>query len=166
MTTAKPPNRFRLWAGVPALVGYLAVAAIPLTALTDIAYTNVLAAMVCLAIVTSSTALTWLILWARRKDSRLGQFTVGSLLFLMLFASLYFSFCRWVAAHIALGVEMESGDSLLVAALACLVLALLAIPFLIWATESVVWLAALAVRTRTVRSWIVLLRSRAGDESR
>jgi len=55
---------------------------------------------------------------------------------------------------------------LLVAALACLVLALLAIPFLIWATESVVWLAALAVRTRTVRSWIVLLRSRAGDESR
>jgi len=43
--------------------------------------------------------LWWLTLWARQKNARAGQFGVGSLFFLTVFAAIFFGTVRWVVVQ-------------------------------------------------------------------
>lgn len=163
MPNAKPPSGFRLWGGVPAALIYLAWIAGVLDILTGISYGWVLAALVALAVCYPAMPLLWLTLWARRRDSRLGQFTVGSLLFSMLFLSVFLSFVGWVASSPGGQLRLQepgSSEAFLFSAIICIIFFALAIPLLIWATESAVWLAVLAVRSRAVRNWLARRRRR------
>jgi len=159
MNDAKPPSGRRLWAGLLFGMLYLVLVAAILSPLTQVPFHWMLSAVAGVAASASGLALLWMFLWARRKDSRLGQFTVGSLLFVMLFVSLYLSFVGWVASHIDRSPLTVSGPMAFpLTALICLLLAVPGFPLLARATESVVWLAALAVRSRLARRWLAARR--------
>jgi len=147
----KTPRGWRLWARLILTATYLAGFAAVLSAATDVHFVQMFAAVAAMAIACCGLSLTWLVLWARRLDSRLGQFTVGSLLFLTLLVSLALSFVSWVASHLDRQIAVASGERFAVAAVISAGFAVPAIPLLVRATESVVWLAALAVRRRRDR---------------
>jgi hypothetical protein len=102
--------------------------------------------------------LWWLTLWARQKDGRLGQFGVGSLLFLMVYAAIFFGTVRWI---VALRPQADNIETFCICALVCLFLALISIPFVLGTSEAVLWAAVWFVNLPQVRRWI---RGRGKDD--
>jgi hypothetical protein len=130
----------------------------------------------------SCLAIVWLTLWAVRDRSRLGQFTVGSLLFLAIFVAMFFGAARyladqasrsvhhepssWQAAEHGAGVEspgVRGNAPTSEFVLLCLVLAALAVPFLLRMSDSVVWFFAWLVRRRCLRRWLPKGRPQSPD---
>ena len=95
--------------------------------------------------------LWWLTLWARQKNARLGQFGIGSLLFLLVFAALFFGTVRWI---VDLGPQADNAEAFCICALVCLVLAAISIPFVLLMGEAVIWAAVWLVNRPQVRRWI------------
>ena len=95
--------------------------------------------------------LWWLTLWARQKNARLGQFGIGSLLFLLVFAALFFGTVRWI---VDLGPQADNAVAFCVCALICVVLAAISVPFVLFMGEAVLWAAVWLVKRPQVRRWI------------
>ena len=146
------------------LVGmlYLAVVAAFLSGATGYHFLLMLPAVVGGTVFCSSLALLWLTLWALRKDSRLGQFGLGSLLFLTLFVALYAGLVRWLVVAIGRARAQTGGDGDLFVQIAvvCLLPLLIAIPFVLRMTESLLWLAVWILRRRPIRKLLGRRRRR------
>jgi hypothetical protein len=96
--------------------------------------------------------MTWLVLWARRTESRLGQFTTGSFFFLAAFVAIFASTVQWFSNLVGLPLGT--------AALFVIPLLCLALRFVIPMTESILWGAVWLVRRRRVQKLLAALRSR------
>ncbi len=153
MDPIQPTSRARLWWQFLAGVFYLAVVAACLSGATRHHFLLMLLAVVGGAIFCSSLALLWLTLWALRKESRLGQFGLGSLFLLTLFVALYAGLVRWLAVAIGQDRAQTGGDGELFVQIAvvCLFPLLIAIPFVLGMTESLLWLAVWILRRRPIR---------------
>ncbi|NUQ63345.1 MAG: hypothetical protein HUU20_12770 [Pirellulales bacterium] len=83
-------------------------------------------------------------MWALRKDGKLGQFGLGSLLFLTFFVALYLSAIRALVS-LAPGVSVE-GWTLFQAALLGLIPIAISIPFLLPMLDAILWVAVWLVK--------------------
>lgn len=112
--------------------------------------------------------LWWMTLWALRRDSRVGQFTVGSLLFATLFLAMFLGFVRWVvgagAAAQGFHGSQDNGPVFLAVALICLVWCAISVSIVASMTEAVLWGAVWLLKRPAVRRWRRSLRNRA-DQS-
>jgi hypothetical protein len=155
----RPSSRLRLWFGFLAGLLYLALVAGIFCLITGSPFPLVFAAVVAGSLFCGGLGLAWITLWAVRKDARLGQFTVGSLLFLMVFVAIFFGMVRWLATRIA---EQDGApDDLFMFAwftVMCLVLTGVAIPLVLRMTEAVLWAAVWLVRRPAVRHWLAARR--------
>jgi uncharacterized membrane protein YidH (DUF202 family) len=99
-------------------------------------------------------ALAWLTLWGERRDSRLGQFGVGSLLFLAVYIAMYCGVVRWVWTTESERAGSDPQDYVALGAIAavCLVVGLVGIPFLVRMTEALLWGAVWLLNHPWVRS--------------
>jgi hypothetical protein len=163
MAPGKPPKWSRLLGGLLAGSAYLAGTAAIIGGVTGNPFGLMLLAVVSVAAVSVFLILLWMTLWARRKESRLGQFTVGSLLFLMALVSLYFACSSWVATEmLSVRAVQSRAEGMLAGCVICLVLTLLAVPLLARTSESVIWLAVLVLRSRPLQDWLNARRRRGG----
>ncbi|NQU21022.1 MAG: hypothetical protein HQ567_07035 [Candidatus Nealsonbacteria bacterium] len=150
------PNRVRLWVQLLAGVGYLALVAVGVTAATEHHFLIVFVGVVLGAVFCSGLALLWLTLWALRDDGRVGQFGLGSLFFLTGFVSIYFAMVRWLVVSLQQNWASQGSaiELFLVVSGICLLLSLLAIPFVLLMTESLIWFAVWLVHRPVVRRWL------------
>jgi hypothetical protein len=159
MAPTPPTSRARLWFQFFLGLFYLSVVAGMLSGATRHPFVIVLVAVIGGALSCSILALTWLTLWAVRRDSRIGQYGIGSLLFLTVFVALYFGLVRWTADAIGQNphVQVSRGEVLTSVAIVCLITSILAVPFVLGMTESLVWFAVWVLRRRPIQR---LLRRR------
>ena len=159
MAPIPPTSRARLWLQFFLGLLYLGVVAGLLSIATWHPFVVVLVAVIGGALSCSILALTWLTLWAVRRDSRIGQYGIGSLLFLTVFVALYFGLVRWTADAIGQNphVQVSREEVLTSVALMCLCASILAVPFVLGMTESLLWFAVWVLRRRPVQR---LLRRR------
>jgi hypothetical protein len=90
-----------MWLRFAAGLIYFALVAALLAGATDTSFLSVYPVLLAGVAAATAIGLLWLTLWARRHDSRPGQFQVGSLFFLTLEAGLLFAAIRWTAARFA-----------------------------------------------------------------
>ena len=156
MAPIPPTSRARLWRRFFAGLLCLGVVALFLSEATGHRFLVVLVAVVGGALIWSSLGLVWLTLWALRKDSRLGQFGLGSLFFLTLFVALYLGLVRWTVV----AIEQNSAwpvdnDGLFVSvAVAWLFALIVAAPFVLGMTESLLWFVVWILRRRPI-GWLL-----------
>ncbi len=162
MPPIRPTSRRRLWSQFAVGLLYLALVALFIRSAIDRHYLAVFAAVIGATVLCSGLTLAWLTLWAMRKDGRLGQFGVGSLLFLTAFAAVFLGGVRWIVTEIEISaVNFEPGNRLFLSvAIYCLVALVIGIPLVVRMTESTVWFAAWAVRRPLIRR--LLNRRRSG----
>jgi hypothetical protein len=158
---APPPDRppmpapWRRWFWFFAGLGYLAVVALAVTAMTEAPYLLVFPGLVAGALFCGNLVLLWMTLWARRKDSRLGQFTIGSMLFLMTFTAFFFGFVRWLTTRaLQRWPSPNATEPFVVIAIMCLVLTFVSVPFVVGMTDAVLWAAVWCIRRPRVRRWL------------
>jgi len=138
-------------------VGYLAGIAWAFGAGARVSFVSTLLALLAGTVFTTTLALVWLTRSALRADGRQGQFGLGSLLFLTTFAAIYFGTVRWVVVHAARSPAVRPGEELGVFAIVgalCLVAAVVAVPIVFAAADSLVWFAVWLVRRPRVRRWL------------
>jgi hypothetical protein len=93
--------------------------------------------------------LWWLTLWARQKDGRLGQFGIGSLLFLTVFAAMFFGTVRWIVVQISLpSHQADNAELFSKVALISLIVGLCSIPWVLRMSEALLWAAVWFVKFR------------------
>ncbi|MBN2474919.1 MAG: hypothetical protein JXB62_09955 [Pirellulales bacterium] len=162
MSNVQPTSRRRLLGQLLIGLAYLALVAAMLRSTTGHSFLVVLPAVIGGALFCSGLALAWLTLWAVRNDGRLGQFGLGSLFFLTVFAALYFGLVRWLVVAVERGSAARTGDGgrFLSTAVLCLVVVLTSVPFVLGMTESLLWLAVWIVRRRPVRKLLARKRRR------
>lgn len=103
----------------------------------------------------SGLVLWWMTLWASRRESRLGQFGVGSLLFAALFVAMFLGFVRWnmIASAPEGTVFTNPGELFSIIALVLLVWLLLSFRILAGLTEAVLWGAVWVLNRPGFRRW-------------
>jgi hypothetical protein len=153
-----------LWFSFLVGLAYLAALSLAIVALTGTAFWIVFPAVVAGAAAASGLALAWATLWALRDDGRLGQFTVGSLLFLTVFVSGYFALVRWlaIAARQNLKLDIPDAPAFATFGVASLLPILIGIPLMVRMAESVVWFGVWLVRRPAVRDWLRRRRDSGG----
>ena len=130
-------------------VFYLAVISMVLAESTDSNFFVVFGAVTTGVIFTGTIILVWAASCAIRVDAHRSQFSILTLLVLTLLAAIYLSAIR-LFADLA-GERLGAGDSnFLVAAVICLILTGVSLPFLLLFMDSLVWLAVWLVR----RPWV------------
>jgi len=151
MVKPSPPSLKRLWLQLAAGVMYLAFVSGFLSAVTDNPFWAVFVGVVTAAVFYVGLALCWVTLWARREDSKVGQYTIGSFFFLTVFLAGFLSLTRWVATAFAredLGSTTPTVGQFLAVALVCSVFLTASIPFMLRAAESVIWLSVRFLRRK------------------
>lgn len=155
-----PPLRGRLLSGPGSAVampsagrrgrGFLAgllwfcLLAWPASLLLDIPFWKVLPVLFGGSVAVGGLALWWLALWARRKETRPGQFGVGSLMFLTLFAALYLGAVRGL---LTLAPDAPAGIWVfLLTALFGLLPVAVSIPFVLMMLDALLWAGVWVVR--------------------
>ena len=153
MAHIQPTSRTRLWLRLLAGLLYLSLVSAILSDVTGHHFLPVLVGVIAGALFCSSLALVWLTLWAVRRDSRLGQFGIGSLFFLTLFVAMYFGLVRWLVVALESNQGPPEGAQSLFVRLAIFSLGpmLFSIPFVLGVTESLLWLAVWVLRRRPIR---------------
>jgi uncharacterized membrane protein len=126
-------------------LGWLAIVASVVSAATAIPFPRVFAVILAYALICSGLGLAWLTLWAERKDSRLGQFTIGSLLFLTVFVAIFFGGVRWI---VALSPFRDKFGSILLPSLVAVVCSVSPV---LGMTEALLWLAVWCIKRRPPR---------------
>ncbi len=150
-----PISRLDRWSGFLTGVAWTAAVAIVLSLNTQCAFPLAFAAVLGGFLVCGGLGLWWLTLWARQKNGRLGQFGVGSLLFLMVYAAIFFGTVRWIVVRAS--TQWRGADSVglfCVVALICLLVALISVRFVLGMSEAVLWAAVWLVNRPQVRRWI------------
>lgn len=106
-------------------------------------------------LVCSGLLLWWMTLWASRRESRLGQFGVGSLLFAAVFVALFLGFVRWIVmAPLPAGTVLTNpGELFCVVALVVLFWLVVSLRILAGLTEAVLWGAVWVLNRPGVRRW-------------
>lgn len=103
-------------------------------------------------LVCGGLGLWWLTLWARQKNGRLGQFGIGSLLFLTLFAAIFLGTVRWIVVQaLHQSPRADSAGLFCIVALICLVVVLISIPWVLRMSEALLWAGVWFFK---VRRWI------------
>ncbi len=145
-------SRRRLWMQFFVGLFYFSGLTTVVCEITRLPFFLVLPGLLAAVAVCAGLALTWATLWARRDDGRLGQFGIGSLLFLTVFAALFFGLVRWIEDAVKqLNPTSQQGAHFGEVAIGVLVVSVISIPFAIGLTESVIWLAVCVLRRPTVR---------------
>ena len=145
-------------------VFYLAIICPILALLTDCHLLLVFLAVMTGVVFTGAVILVWATMWAIRKDTRENQFSISALLILTLLTAAYLGAIRWIAD--LAGEQLGTGNqTFLAAAVICVILTIVSLPFLVLTMESLVWFAAWLVRRRSVQEWI-RRRSNRGETSR
>lgn len=164
MNDYKPPTLRLRWGRFLGGVGWSAMVAALLSELTDAPFAPLFA--VCLAgmLVAASLGLAWMTIWARRRQSLPGQFTIGSLFFATCFVALYFAAVRWVGFKLMLRDGMHSDGAVLYipAALLCGLIALISIPIAFGMLEAVLRAGIWSLRQPIVRASLKGLRRLRG----
>ncbi len=166
MGSKSPTHRRLLWLRFLAGVVWLGSFAGLLSDLTRLSFWAVFAGVLSASLISGSLALWWLGLWATRPGSRLGQFGIGSLLFLTAFVAIYLGAVRWlvIGAQRNLSARGDGADFApemdLFAAIAVtvLILAAFSIPALVVLTEGVLWAAVWLVRRPFVQGLLAVIR--------
>lgn len=111
---------------------------------------------------TACLALAWLTLWAGRRNSLPGQFTVGSLLFATCFAAIFFAAVRWIGAALKRAHDFPSGGGwlFLPVALAVSVAVVFSIPIVFGMLNSMLRFGIWSMRQPAVRRGIRSVRRR------
>lgn len=135
-------------------LGYFAICAGMLTAMTDVGFGRMYLAVLGAGAACAALVLCWMTLWALRKDSRPGQFTIGSLFFLTALLAILLAGARWVSLHldprIQSAISATPARVALVAGVSLLPL-VVAVPFLAWMSEAVIWFGVWLLRQPAVR---------------
>jgi hypothetical protein len=107
-------------------------------------------------------ALAWLTLWAGRRNSLPGQFTIGSLLFATCFAANFFAAVRWIGAALEHAHDLPSGGGwlFLPVALAVSIAAAISIPIVFGMLNSMLRFGIWSMRRPAVRRGIRSVRRR------
>ena len=150
MIISRPASRFRRLSNQFVVgLGYFSALAAVVWGMTGYPYWLVWLGVFAAYAVSAGLMLTWLTLWARRDDGRLGQFSVGSLLLLTVFAAMFFGLVRWLDdATTRFYPVLAQGSHFGSIAINVLLALLLSIPFAIRLTESLIWLAVWVVRRK------------------
>ena len=160
MHPMRPTSRRRLWFQFLAGLFYLAIVSVILCVATGRPFAVIMAAVVVTSLLCSGLVLLWLTLWAVRKDSRLGQFGIGSLFFLTVFVALYFSAVRWVVQEIERNpTELKHLEGTFPpVAITGLFVVYAGIPFVARMTESLMWFAVWLVRRPSIKRFLARRR--------
>ncbi len=155
MRPFQPTSRGRLWTQLLPGVGYLAMLAGVIGEVTDSPFLLVFAAVAFGAVSLCALTLVWITLWALRDNSRLGQFGIASILFLTVFVAVFFGVIRWLVDNSGFLSEDRQGiQTFASVGVVCLLVAVLAIPFLLLMTESLLWASVWLVRRDWIRRWL------------
>lgn len=152
---------FKLFTGL----GWLFICTLVVASTTGYSVALVATVLLLGSLVCGGLPLWWLTGWAMRRESRVGQFTVRSLLFVTLYAAVFLGFVRWIVvagrAHGAFPVSQDLGKTVAFVTLICLMLLVISLPVLICMTEVVLWGAVWLLKRPAVRRW---RRARRSDE--
>jgi hypothetical protein len=92
--------------------------------------------------------LWWLTRCARQKDSRRGQFGIGSLLLLTVFAAMFLGTVRWIVLRVEEKQPLpDSLGAFCVIAVVCSFFACISIPFVLCLNEALLWAAVWLIRS-------------------
>jgi hypothetical protein len=161
----EPTSRRRLWLHFLAGLAYTALVATFFSGCTQCAFPFVFTAVLSGFFVCGGLGLWWLKLRVTKKDARLGQFSVGSLLFLMAFVAMFFGTVRWIVVRVSQqeqGLQADSVTLFCIFAPICLVLAPISMPFVLRMIEAVIWAAVWFVKRPPVHRWIRGRRKTSG----
>lgn len=101
------PSAARQWLNFIKGSAYLAGVSFLASSILRYPFAPTFAAVAAGTLSCSAVALVWITLWAQRRESRLGQFGIGSLLFLTLFVAVFCATVRFCATRI---MELYPGD--------------------------------------------------------
>ena len=152
-TQSNPIGRWlRAIVGI-ALLGFISVA------VSEAAHRSFLAvfSVVCGgALFTAVVLLAGMTRWARRRDARSGQFSIATLLLIILLASLYFAAIRWVVVHTAPSnrTPQEAFAVFGIVAVYCMLHMLISIPFVLGVLDGMLWLSVWIARRPMIQRLI------------
>src|SRR6185437_7715677 len=109
MDRYKPPGRMTLWLRFFGGIVWFGFLAWLVSMSTRTPFRAVFVVVSGGEILTACLALAWLTLWAERRNSVAGQFTIGSLLFATCFAAIFFAAVRWIGAALDHAHHSPSG---------------------------------------------------------
>lgn len=111
---------------------------------------------------TGCLALAWLTLWAGRRNSLPGQFTIGSLLFATGFTAIFFAAVRWIGVALEHAHDLRSGGGwlFLPVAFAVSVAVVLSVPIVFGMLNSMLRAGIWSMCQPAVRRGIKALRRR------
>lgn len=140
---------------------YLACISMPLAGLIQCNFFLVLGAVTTGVVFTGTIVLVWAASCASRTDAHRSQFSILTLLVLTLLAAIYLGTVRYLADLI--DIRVGTGQpTFLIAAVICLILTGISLPFLLLFMDSLVWIAVWLVR----RPWVQrCLRTRSDSSS-
>ncbi len=107
-------------------------------------FASTFALLSCTLVLAVTLGLIWFTRWAMRKDSRFGQFSISTLLLMLFYAGLYCGIIRWLTLNSSFGETSGTPDNFMAfwrVATVFTVFSVVAIPFVINMTESLLWFA-------------------------
>ncbi len=132
---------------------YLAFISLLLTEFANGHFWIVFSAVTLGVVFTGVLLLIWATSWALRDNTRPNQFSISTLLLLTTVLAVYLGVTRLLAD--LSGEQLGAGDNtFLAAAVICLILTGISLPFLAFFMESLVWLAAWLVRRPWIQRWL------------
>ena len=149
----QPPSRATRVVRFAGGIAWLAFVALLAAMYTQTAFAPAFAIVLGGALACGVLALAWLTLWAQRRNSIAGQFTIGSLLFATCFAAVFFAAVRWLGANWAFGPRhaSPSGASYFGIAVGCLLVLAISIPIVFGMLEALLRLAIWLMHLPAVR---------------
>jgi hypothetical protein len=112
------------------------------------------ALLFCAIQIVVALGLTWMTRWALRKDRRAGQFGISTMLLMLFYGGLYCGIIRWLALNASFWGPGRKGDDLgnfLGMAVIFSIFTLVAIPFVMNLTESLLWFLVWLQKRRVIR---------------
>ena len=152
---SEPSSRGGLWFRFFVGLAYSAFVAFPVTLATQCPFPLVFASVVGVFLVCGSLGVWWMTLWARQKDARLGQFTVGSMLFVMVYVAIFFGTLRWTVDRAAMQFPRDEPTMAFPMFFVMWSLgAVVSVGIVLRMTEAVLWAAVWLVKRPRFRRWI------------
>jgi hypothetical protein len=162
-TDPSRPTPLRLWLRFSTGIIYLALISTFLSLGLQYSFIFTFAVVLGGTLVCSALALTWITLWAQRRDSQLGQFGIGSLMFLTLFAAIFCAVVRSITSRLMeLHAVTQADDLQILAAVGAVTIVIIAVSlaFVLRLIESLLKAAVWLVRQRWLRRIIGTLRGK------